>query len=40
MKLLMCCMILNAQSVKVTTNTLKLEGHNITLINFDQNGPP
>ena len=32
MKLIMHHIILNAQSVKITTNTLKLERHNITLI--------
>ena len=32
MKLVMRYIILNAQSVKITTNILKLERHNITLI--------
>ena len=40
MKLIMCNLILNAQSEKVATNSLKLERHNMTLSNFDQNGPP
>ena len=38
MKLIMCCIILHARSIKITTNTLKLERHNITLSNFGQNG--
>ena len=32
MKLVMCYIILHAESIKMTTNTLKLERHNITLI--------
>ena len=32
MKLIMCYIILNAQNIKIMTNTLKLENHNITLI--------
>ena len=32
MKLIMCYIILHAQNIKITTNTLKLERHNITLI--------
>ena len=32
MKLIMCYIILRAQSIKITANTLKLERHNITLI--------
>ena len=39
MKLVMCYIILHAESIKIMTNALKLERHNIT-INFDQNGPP
>ena len=35
MKLIMCYIILHAQSIKITTNTLKLERHNIILSNFD-----
>ena len=34
MKLIMCYIILHAQSIKIATNTLKLERHNITLITF------
>ena len=32
MKLIMCYIMLHAQSINITTNTLKLERHNITLI--------
>ena len=32
MELIICYIILHAQSIKIMTNTLKLERHNITLI--------
>ena len=32
MKLIISYIILHAQSIKITTDTLKLERHNITLI--------